>query len=225
MLADKNIYMFSYNKLCNIFHHSNMKKHNLTFLIVLFTLNIYSQEIIKLSNGKEILIYPDKTWDYKPIEKDTIPRAIKISLSSITRVFTLPSKESIELNNFNKNDVELLSYSNDFFKIKSKLNEIGYVRDYDIGIDEMFKYQAMFNEQDIISAKDQNKNLFIRGTSVTDINSAGGVSFSIDFGYFSSKKKIKYLYFTVVPYNNVGDMQICSVNRSSTLLEKLLVQY
>jgi len=125
------------------------------------------------------------------------------------------------LNNFNKNDVELLSYSNDFFKIKSKLNEIGYVRDYDIGIDEMFKYQAMFNEQDIISAKYQNKNLFIRGTSVTDINSAGGVSFSIDFGYFNSKKKIKYLYFTVVPYNNVGDMQICSVNRSSTFTGKI----
>ncbi len=58
--------------------------------------------------------------------------------------------------------------------------------------------------------------IIIKDVAVDDINSAGGVEFSINWQYINNKKVIKYIEFTVVPYNEVGDLQKCSIrNRTS----------
>lgn len=55
----------------------------------------------------------------------------------------------------------------------------------------------------------------IKDINVRQINSAGGVDFEIDWKYINNKKVIKYIYFTVDPYNSVGDIQKCDVREHS----------
>jgi hypothetical protein len=46
-------------------------------------------------------------------------------------------------------------------------------------------------------------------------NSAGGVNAKIDFYYYYEDKDIKYITFTVIPYNSVGDIQSCDITGKS----------
>jgi len=56
---------------------------------------------------------------------------------------------------------------------------------------------------------------------VTDINSADGVDFMISGQYLKTDKTIKYLYFTVVPYNAVGDRVQCNLRGNSEFTGKI----
>ena len=56
---------------------------------------------------------------------------------------------------------------------------------------------------------------------VTDINSADGVDFMISGQYLKRDKTIKYLYFTVVPYNAVGDRVQCNLRGNSEFTGKI----
>ncbi len=51
--------------------------------------------------------------------------------------------------------------------------------------------------------------------------SADGVDFSIDIQYLKKDKTIKYLYFTVIPYNAVGDKVTSSINGTSEFTGKV----
>jgi len=57
--------------------------------------------------------------------------------------------------------------------------------------------------------------LLINGILVYGINSSDGVKFRIESGYFDKSKDIKYLNFTVLPYNSVGDIQTCEISGHS----------
>lgn len=63
------------------------------------------------------------------------------------------------------------------------------------------------------------KIIRIGGTELDDTDSAGGVSFSIYYRN-ESDKEIKYLYFTVSPYNAVGDKVSSSIGNESTIVCK-----
>lgn len=59
--------------------------------------------------------------------------------------------------------------------------------------------------------------IIIKDVTVDDINSAGGVEFFIKWQYINDKKVIKYIEFTVVPYNEVGDLQKCSIRNKTSV--------
>lgn len=63
------------------------------------------------------------------------------------------------------------------------------------------------------------QNLSIEGIRVKSANSAGGIDIIIQWRYQNQNKTLKYIYFTLIPYNNVGDRQKGSIrdNTSSTL--------
>jgi len=65
------------------------------------------------------------------------------------------------------------------------------------------------------------QKILIRDLRVYSPNSADGVDFSISYGYFDNTKNIKYIYFTVVPYNAVGDIQTCQITGKSTAIGKV----
>ena len=65
-------------------------------------------------------------------------------------------------------------------------------------------------------AQEKNKVMEIFNIYPSFPNSASGVSFSIDWFYYNTKKEIKYIYFTVVPYNAVGDRQYCDIRDYAT---------
>lgn len=56
--------------------------------------------------------------------------------------------------------------------------------------------------------------------STNDPNSAGGVNFSVVWQN-TSDKVIKYCYFTVVPYNSVGDAVSCTIRHQSEFTGKV----
>lgn len=51
--------------------------------------------------------------------------------------------------------------------------------------------------------------------NISNINSAGGVSFKVSVDYANSKKIIKYIYININPYNAVGDIVQDRISRSS----------
>lgn len=53
------------------------------------------------------------------------------------------------------------------------------------------------------------------------INSADGVMVSVLCRYYKKEKDIKYLYITMVPYNQVGDPQSCYILRRSEFTGKI----
>jgi hypothetical protein len=177
----------------------------------------FGQEKVALKDGTKIIIYPDKTWKYESEIKD-----IKVDSDAI--ILNLSDHEiwkhplmyySSELTTFSKISVELIGYSNSYFIVKSNNGQIGYAFDLDIKNDE--EYIRILDNRLVQKAKFERKKILIKGFGVDDKNSAGGIDIFIDWGYFDYSKDIKYISFTVVPYNNVGDIQTCSLSGKSAI--------
>ena len=81
----------------------------------------------------------------------------------------------------------------------------------EIGFDKEDRIKANIKEKTIQDLKADGKKLYINGVGVDEVNSADGVDISLEWAYFDESKDIKYIYFTFVPYNNVGDQQSCRI--------------
>jgi len=124
-------------------------------------------------------------------------------LKSNATPFKFPSRYSLKLDDFNKEELEILDYNNGFFKFRNAQNEIAYFIYYYVEY-----YENLKNELENKSkkrAKKEGYDIFIRGANVNNVNSAGGVDIEIDWIYLNNKKDIKYIEFTFLPYNNVSD--------------------
>jgi hypothetical protein len=126
------------------------------------------------------------------------------------------------------------------YKLHSKYNNVSYIND------DLFNNEILpswisnvdFIKKDIDNIIKKNKALqfqtnkenelknigspiFIIRSRIIGPNSAGGVNVGVFFRNIS-EKKIKYIYFTIVPYNRVGDIVRCTISgRSSVRLEKV----
>jgi len=189
----------------------------LTFLAFTNTVSGQILDEVKLKNGKEIIIYENKSWDYKQIDQiqNTTSNNDKIyaSIEEYSEVYLMPSQESRVDKNFNKNNFEIMGIVNLLFKIKDSNGRIGYCKSW--SIDNSRSYMPKLREKYVAKGKKSIDKLLIKGIGVTEINSANGVDFSIDWGYFNEQKDIKYITFHVMPYNNVGDIQKCSISGHS----------
>jgi hypothetical protein len=225
------------NELINrneyVFFGKDFSTKNIVTLIIVFTTLILNAqnnktEIVKLKDGTKIEInLLDKTWKYyneeitKSNNQDTISSKFLFKGSSIDWIRTLkyPVWNGPELDyDFSKyNDIEFIGYVNGYFKIKTNDGKVGYVDKYCTNF-SYFKKDSLIKElqqRDIKIAKDKGQMILINGILVYGINSADGVKFRIECGYFDKSKDIKYLYFTVLPYNSVGDVQSCDIGGHS----------
>jgi hypothetical protein len=66
-----------------------------------------------------------------------------------------------------------------------------------------------------------NYPLRIHDVSIAEMNSVGGVTVGITAQYFKKSKNIKYLYFTLTPYNSVGDKVACSIRGTSEFIGRV----
>jgi cell division protein FtsB len=144
-----------------------------------------------------------------------------INLKSYATVHKFPSEESLEMKNFEKNNIKIVGYANQMFKIKSSAGETGYIPYSDIGYDIAGKQKKVIDEKIIDFEKKKSKKIIIRGAGVSEINSANGVDFSIDWAYLDKTKDIKYIQFTVTPFNSVGDLQTCRIGGHSKFTGKV----
>lgn len=140
-------------------------------------------------------------------------------INSIARVYKFPSSQSFELSNFSKDTVAIVSYSNSFFKVKDGKNKTGFIKKYGIDNEEFFIEKL--NELTIKNAKSNKQNLLIRGANVSDINSVGGIEISVEWLYLNDNKNIKYVEFTLQPYNNVSDLQTSEIGNYSNFIGQI----
>ena len=64
---------------------------------------------------------------------------------------------------------------------------------------------SKIDKENMTEVLEKKKPINIIGVAIEDINSADGVDISITWQYLNTSKDIKYLYFTISPYNCVGD--------------------
>lgn len=137
-------------------------------------------------------------------------------LGIIARAYKNPSKESLYLKNFGLKNVEVLGYAQDFVRVRDTTGKIGYVWTYtsDIPSKILNKIENDLNKR----IEEEDKNIFIHSAVITDINSAGGVNVGIEWMYRNTEKDIKYIYFTLIPYNDVGDIQQSEIGGDSQFI-------
>jgi hypothetical protein len=128
-----------------------------------------------------------------------------IDLSESKSVYKYPYSYSYQLQNFDKKNIKVIGFHNNFYKIKSQDGYFGYVHLYSKEIKSSLDYLLDKQLQERINL--HNYDILVRGAAVDNVNSAGGVDIAIDWVYLNNKKDIKYIEFTFSPYNNVSDVQ------------------
>lgn len=199
-------------------------KNLIYVLFILLSFNVcYSQQKATLEDGTRIIVYSDKTWQFEEeIDNSKIKTAdtekIITNVSAYTSVYIEPSY-SKEIENFSKKGLEILDYVNGYFKVKSSNGRIGYVSEY--SVDNFLDCKKKIVSVIVSNARDKGQKLVIRDIKIEEINSASGVDFSIEWINANTKKIIKYIYFSVIPYNRVGDVQTCDISRHSNFTGKV----
>ena len=131
-------------------------------------------------------------------------------------------KKQKDYPNFNFNDFEIVGFFNGL-ALKDNNNKTRIWRfilkdflkdEYDKP--ELRELVQLAQEKSFNLAQEKNKVMEIFKLLPSSPNSASGVSLKIDWFYYNTKKEIKYIYFTVVPYNAVGDRQYCDIRDYST---------
>jgi hypothetical protein len=192
-----------------------MKKSLFIFFIFLLPAINFAQEKVLTKNGSKITLFENKTWEYDSlilklnnISKDIVYYNLKPHES----VYKYPSDNSLKLKKFDNNQVTVIgSCCNGYFRVKSSTGIIGYINRIilDMGYN---KQHTFFYDLSLLKAKNENRKMLIRGVSAYEINSVGEVTIAFDWAYLDPTKTIKYLEFTVTPYNNVGDIQKCEID-------------
>ena len=114
--------------------------------------------------------------------------------------------------------IAIFAQSNKVEKVKLKdgteiiINLLNNTWDY--AIDQTAKTNDSFTEKQI--KQESGQKIFINRVMITEINSSNGISFKIEWKYIDTSKTIKYIYFSVIPYNAVGDIQSCEISGSSS---------
>jgi len=197
-------------------------KSILTSLFCLLILITTGQQKATLENGTKIIVFPDKTWvyesEYSPVEIKPDSAKVFIESSSLGTIYESPDYTGETYRSFPISDkYEAIDYKGRYFIIQAE-GKIGYVIEFDVKDNEK-KSKSIINKI-VAKARTNNQNMLIRNAKIEDINSAGGVSFSIEW-LNSSTKAIKYVYFTVVPYNRVDDIQSCRISGRSSFTGKV----
>lgn len=131
-----------------------------------------------------------------------------------------PSIYSKELKSFIKDSCCVLDYINGFLLLRDSNEIYGYIEQKYSG---SYSNLSAFNTRktNVDNSIDTLFNINVCGAFVEEINSASGVQFTIDWYYRNEIKDVKYIYFTVIPYNNVGDFISCDIAQHSKFTGKV----
>jgi hypothetical protein len=196
----------------------------------------FGQEIITNKNGEKILLKLDGTWEYlhsKENKKELIKGLRFLMKECIDKyddskkdmllVLSNPEKilrkDKVIVKKFNVRDYEILDipYSH-WFLLRDNNGLTGYYfnrcNNIKVGVGEDTLYSSYNEVKRYFNDRNHNRRLShnpkhpieIKSVLVPEINSAGGVKVSIEWEYLDKENDIKYIEFTVVPYNAVGDI-------------------
>ena len=188
-------------------------KKTIFIILLIVPFLVIGQEIVINKDGKKIILNDDKTWDYFEIIKSKNDSNNSnsyfgdISDKIISKFLNTNSVDIVK--NFDGSNYEVLDY---YGKPFSKYSSCNYLIK-DINNKTGFLYRSecdmelnnKLDQKNSIEILEKSKPLNIIGTKIEDINSADGVDISITLQYLDKSKDIKYIRFTWVPYNCVGD--------------------
>tara|TARA_B110000003_G_C16618074_1_gene522039 strand:- start:378 stop:1595 length:1218 start_codon:yes stop_codon:yes gene_type:complete len=158
----------------------------------IYLFNNHLKSAVKNDNEKDIV---EKSKGFFNIE-DTPKRFLNAHSVELLRKF--------DRNNFEVLDYYgkvLWEYSSCYYLVRDINNKTGFV--YKNRCKQILNAKIdKENQKEVFKNK---KPLNIIGVAIEDINSADGVDISITWQYLDTLKDLKYLYFTIAPYNCVGD--------------------
>ena len=184
-------------------------KRILSILLLTIPFIGFGQEIVTNKNGKKIIINENKTWEYLEITKleNDSPRSNShfgdLSNKSISRFLNTTSVDIVK--SFDRSHYEVLDYygkpySSCQYLIQDVNSKTGFIYE---SCDLLLNKKL--DQKNSIRILEKGSPLNIIGTKIEEINSADGVDISITCQYLDKLKDIKYLEFTMAPYNCVGD--------------------
>jgi len=199
-----------------------MEKMLIVFFLYLSAI-CFGQKIATLEDGTRIILYPNKSWQLESEvvmaqKSQTHTSGFLVNRDEYSTVYADKLNQT-QLVDFPKKNLEVIDYIDGNFLLRSDNGRLGYVSEYSVDNDADAKKNVL--NKIIENAWKEGKSLQIRNIKIEEINSASGVDFSIEWIYTNPKKKIKYIYFTVVPYNEVGDIQTCDISGHASFTGKV----
>jgi len=175
----------------------------------------FGQEIITNQIGEKIILNKDNTWEYlevKEEEKDSTNYMYYVlyydvkqdDISKFINMSGLDIVKGFDVKNYDFLDYygnPQSKYSSCHYLVKDVNNKTGFF----YSPDNNMELVNILDKKNLIELGNKETPLNIIGTRIEKINSVGGVDFSITWKYLDNTKDIKYVYFTVIPYNCVGD--------------------
>ena len=126
----------------------------------------------------------------------------------------LASDSDIEvIENFSNDSVEIVSMNNNVFKILNTEGRTGYINQRSLDDWSIVKRELV---QEHLERKYRSGiPIIISDVSIDEINSVGGVDVTVEWEYIKTNKIAKYIDFSFLPYNEVGDIQTCRIRKNS----------
>ena len=138
----------------------------IVFFTSLYSLGIFSQEKVKLKDGRTIMVKPDNTWEYvnedsKPSTHDT--SSVNVTLSSSARLFHFPNTYSVVDVEAGGMHAKLLDYFNELYYVELEGGQRGFISHWYIEMADPKEWiPAMANLSRARSNK-EGKSILIKG--------------------------------------------------------------
>ena len=176
----------------------------------------FGQEIVTNKDGKKIILNGDNTWEYLEItklENDSSSSNLHLGDLSNKKISRFLNTKSVDIvKSFDRTNYEVLDYYGEPFSSGSYYGSCEYlIRDVNNKTGFIFEsthdpeLNKKLNQKNSLEILEKGSPLNIIGTKIEEINPADGVDISVTWQYLDNTKDIKYLYFTMLPYNCVGD--------------------
>lgn len=190
--------------------------------------NIYSKPIAKsatvtaVSKGTQLnIVKSTKDWlivNYG--NRELYVKAINVSVDrkfyfklKKTSVVLSSYSDTEIIKNFSNDSVEIVDVKGYCFEILNTKGETGYINQNSIDDWQIVKREL---NQEYIESKHRNGiPIIVKDVSVSNINSADGVDVTVEWEYIKKDKIAKYVEFSLLPYNRVGDIQTCRIRNTS----------
>lgn len=192
---------------------------NLDIGEIYFQSNEYEQALLKLkkipknsedfSKARKLIYKIDSIQSYRERINDSISRLRIMKEDSIS---FRTAKYHLKNNDLD----DALGYLNSISSYNKELNE----KKYKLYDQIRKKRENNRNNKKVEEKNDARKIIRIKRARAFSPNSVGGVSFEI-LWQNRSKKTVKYAFFTVIPYNAVGDVVKCDITDNSSFRAKV----
>lgn len=161
-----------------------MKSFTLLVIICL-SITVSGQQKVTLDDGTKVLLFHDRTWRFESEVNENISTNIDtariiINLSNYCSVHREPKINSVNIENFPKNKIEIIDYLDRFFTVKAPDGRIGYVNEFSVDNNQRLSQEII--DRLVSIAQSRGKNL------INELPRSRAVEVSFGSQFFHTKR-------------------------------------